>query len=435
MKKLMIILLAVMLLFLCGCGAIAGTAATAPTPIPTPEPTPTPTPEPTPTPIPEFTFPDGSVHLADETQLDLSKLNHKDVTETAALLKQMPDLQKLDLGSDGAWTAKVEDRAELNAETAMVERPETATRDLTWADLRELQEAAPEAELLYRFVFYGRYLTTLDEEMDLNHSTMTDEGAAVREILPLMRNCKYLDMDTCGVSSESMAKIRDDYPEMEVVWRIWFGYEFTCRTDIEFLMDSYFAAGMVDELTQDLKYCTKVKRLDMGHNRELHDWSFLSYMPDLEICIITDSGWENLEMLSGCTKLEYLEAIPISHTYVDLSPLATLVNLEQLNICGIGESDGWEALLNLTKLKRLWIGHWTAYSFPEGAIEQIQAALPNTEINITELAAAVGSWRDDLGHGVPERYILLREQMQYDNYWNVIPQAKNDPKYNAPWYP
>ena len=287
---------------------------------------------------------------------------------------------------------------------------------------------------MYRFVFYGRYLTTLDEEMVLDHSPMEDEGAAVRAILPLMRRCRLLDMDSCGVSSESMAEIRDAYPEIDVVWRVWFGYEFSCRTDIEFLMNSYFAAGMTDELTKDLKYCTKVRRLDMGHNRELHDWSFLSYMPDLEICIITDSGWENLEMLSGCTKLEYLEAIPISHTYVDLTPLGTLVNLEQLNICGIGESDGWEALMNLTKLKRLWIGHWTAYSFPDGAIEQIEAALPNTEINTTEMAAAVGSWRDDLGQGVPERYTLLREQMQYDNYWNVIPLHKNDPLYNPPWY-
>ena len=25
--------------------------------------------------------------------------------------------------------------------------------------------------------------------------------------------------------------------------------------------------------------------------------------------------------------------------------------------------------------------------------------------------------------------------MQYDNYWNIIPLAQNDPKYNAPWSP
>ena len=100
----------------------------------------------------------------------------------------------------------------------------------------------------------------------------------------------------------------------------------------------------------------------------------------------------------------------------------------------MGETDGWEALLNLKKLKRLWIGHWTAYSFPEGAVEAIREALPDTEINVTEQAAAVGTWRDDFGQGVPERYTLLRQQMQYDNYWNVIPLPQNDPKCNPPWW-
>ena len=41
--------------------------------------------------------------------------------------------------------------------------------------------------------------------------------------------------------------------------------------------------------------------------------------------------------------------------------------------------------------------------------------------------------RDDQGNGVPERYLLLREQMQYDNYWNILPTPENDPKYRPPW--
>ncbi|MBR0161541.1 MAG: hypothetical protein IJQ02_09725 [Oscillospiraceae bacterium] len=391
-------------------------------------------PIPTPTPVPELTFPDGSVHSAEETTLDLTALTHADVAETAALLAQMPELKEIDLGSDGAWVEKEEEREELNAITSQVERPETAARDLTWDDLLQLQEAAPDAELLYRFVFYGRYLTTWDEEMDLNHSVMTDEGAAVRKILPLMKRCTLLDMDSCGVSNESMAEIRDAWPEMNVVWRIWFanGY-FTVRTDIEMLWCANFYPFMTSEFTQDLKYCTKLKYLDLGHCLELHDWDFIRYMPDLEVLIITASGWENLDMLENCTKLEFLEVPPMSHTYVDLRPLEKLTNLEYLNICGIGQSDGWEVLLNMTKLKRLWIGLWTAQSFPEGAIEQIYAALPDTEINVTEQMAAVGSWRVNPDGSVPERYLLLREQFDYDHWQDHAPYAYNDPLYKAPW--
>ena len=111
---------------------------------------------------------------------------------------------------------------------------------------------------------------------------MTDNGEAVRDILPLMKHCKKLDMDSCGVPSEEMAKIRDAYPDMDVVWRIWFAADlFTVRTDIECLWCANFYPYMWDQYTQDLKYCTKLKSLDLGHNLELHDWSFLEYMPDL----------------------------------------------------------------------------------------------------------------------------------------------------------
>ena len=111
-KSILMILLAALLL--CGCGLSTGkentdqSSTSAPeaagTETAEPTPSPTPTPAPTPTPVPELSFPDGSVHKADETELDLKKLSHKDVAETAELLRQMPDLQTIDLGTDGAWT-------------------------------------------------------------------------------------------------------------------------------------------------------------------------------------------------------------------------------------------------------------------------------------------------------------------------------------------
>ena len=122
----------------------------------------------------------------DEKTIDLSSLCHKDVAGVAEQLNWLKDLEKIELGSDGAWTGNP---PKLTQETASVERPEEAIRDLSWADLHALQDAAPQAQILYRFRFYGRDFTTLDEAMDLNHSPMTDNGAAVRDILPLMKNC------------------------------------------------------------------------------------------------------------------------------------------------------------------------------------------------------------------------------------------------------
>ena len=426
MKKALISLLLAVLLSGClfGCGREA--VSENPAPIPTVETTATPVP------VSVLRFPDGSAHQADETRLDLQGLTHKDVPETAELLKQMPELEYVDLGTDGAWTET--ERAELNAETAAAERPAEATRDLTWQDLLLLQKAAPRADLDYRFVFYGRYLSTLSEEMDLNHSVMSDEGAAVREILPLMKHCKRLDMDSCGVSSEAMAKIRDDYPEMEVIWRIWFAYnQFTMRTDSERLWCANFYPYMWDEYTQELKYLTHLKYLDLGHNLQLHDWSFLRYMPDLEVLILTSSSWESLDMLENCTKLEFLEIIPYAHLDLDLQPLEKMTNLEHLNITAMGKTENWEVLLKMKKLKRLWIGEETGYYLPEGAEEQIREALPDTEIMFRGGGAATGSWRINPDGTVPERYALLREQFDYDHWPSVAPYPYNDPKYNPPW--
>ena len=426
MKKALISLLVVVLLSGClfGCGREA--VSEDPAPEPTVETTATPVP------VSVLRFPDGSAHQADETRLDLQGLTHKDVPETAELLKQMPELEYVDLGTDGAWTET--ERAELNAETAAAERPAEATRDLTWQDLLLLQKAAPRADLDYRFVFYGRYLSTLSEEMDLNHSVMSDEGAAVREILPLMKHCKRLDMDSCGVSSEAMAKIRDDYPEMEVIWRIWFAYnQFTMRTDSERLWCANFYPYMWDEYTQELKYLTHLKYLDLGHNLQLHDWSFLRYMPDLEVLILTSSSWESLDMLENCTKLEFLEIIPYAHLDLDLQPLEKMTNLEHLNITAMGKTENWEVLLNMKKLKRLWIGEETGYYLPEGAEKQIREALPDTEIMFRGGGAATGSWRINPDGTVPERYALLREQFDYDHWPSVAPYPYNDPKYNPPW--
>ena len=426
MKKALISLLVAVLLSGClfGCGREA--VSEDPAPDPTVETTATPVP------VSVLRFPDGSAHQADETRLDLQGLTHKDVPETAELLKQMPELEYVDLGTDGAWTET--ERAELNAETAAAERPAEATRDLTWQDLLLLQKAAPRADLDYRFVFYGRYLSTLSEEMDLNHSVMSDEGAAVREILPLMKYCKRLDMDSCGVSSEAMAKIRDDYPEMEVIWRIWFAYnQFTMRTDSERLWCANFYPYMWDEYTQELKYLTHLKYLDLGHNLQLHDWSFLRYMPDLEVLILTSSSWESLDMLENCTKLEFLEIIPYAHLDLDLQPLEKMTNLEHLNITAMGKTENWEVLLNMKKLKRLWIGEETGYYLPEGAEKQIREALPDTEIMFRGGGAATGSWRINPDGTVPERYALLREQFDYDHWPSVAPYPYNDPKYNPPW--
>ncbi len=366
-----------------------------------------PVPVATPEPIPEIRFPDGSVHKVLERRLNLPAMEHQDLEAYISVLEQMPKLRYVNLGE---------------AET------EEQPRNFSWEDVRQLQKSFPDVDFRYGFILFEKHFTTLDKEMNFHHIAMEDEGAAVREVLPCMTQCRVLDMDFCGVSSENMAKIRDDYPEIQVVWRIWFGTDCSVRTDVERILASNLNHKLSDLNTQDLKYCTKVRLLDIGHNTMLKDFSFLEYMPNLEVAILGLTGMEDLAPLSGCTKLEYLE---INTLYdgqgLDLSPLGTLVNLEHLDICRLGSIQGWQTLKKLTKLERLWIGCNTW--LPEGAREDLEAALPDTTINWTSDGGSDGLWRNDAGGGYNERYALLRRQFEYSNYTNVSSSWYNDPLY------
>ena len=374
-------------------------------------------------PLSELTFPDGSVHPVDEASLSLPDVTSKDIPTLLGCLKQMPGLIYIDLGKNAGAISPGGDSSE-----------DPVLRDLSWEDIKAVQDACPQAAVNYSFTLWGKSFSTLDTKMDLNHIAMDDEGAAVKEVLPCMKNLTYLDMDSCEVSSESMAEIRDAYPDVNVVWRIWFAAgQFTMRTDSERLWCANFYQHMTDEYTQELKYLTHLKYLDLGHNLELHDWNFMRYMTELEVCIITASGWDTLDMLENCTKLEFLEIVPYAHIELDLHPLAGMQDLEHLNICGMGQTEGWEVLLGMPKLKRLWIGTHTAYFFPEGAMDQILAAHPDTDILYKVDGAATGSWRLNPDGTVPERYKLLREQFDYDHWPQVAPYPYNDPKYNPPW--
>ena len=371
------VLLLLLTVFLNACGAEKQEQTAKPAAEPMPIPVVTAAP------LQEITFPDGSVHKTLERRVDLSALHHENVSAAIEALKQMPE------------------------------------------DVRTLQDACPEADVEYQFTLFGKKFSTLDKEMNFHHVTMDDEGAAVREVLPCMTKCELLDMDFSGVSSEHMAEIRDAYPQMKVVWRIWFGNDCSVRTDVERILASNLNHVLTDDNTRDLKYCTKVRFLDIGHNTMLRDFSFLKYMPDLEVAVICITGLSDLTPLANHEKLEYLE-INTCAQGLDLSPLGTCPNLEHICACYLGHVRGWEELKKLTKLQRLWFGRNT--QLPEGAVEELQEALPNTIINTTNAFGSSGDWRYEGKHMHP-RYKLLREQFDYSNYTNVSSSWYNDPMY------
>lgn len=358
--------------------------------------------------FPEISF-DYSFNLLGKTlslsekSLDLSKISHSDAEQLLNWMPCMKQLKKVDLGND--WEG---------------------TRDLSWDDVSALQNACPDAEFEYGFTLYGKQFKLSDTKMDLNHITMDDEGALVLQVARCMPNLRYLDMDFCGVSDEAMANIRDSLPDTEVVWRIWFGKKYSVRTDVKTILASNPGAGgdLTKENTESLKYCTKVKYLDLGHNITLDSIDFVSYMPDLEVAILAMACWDDARPLANCPKLEYLEVQTTA--LCDLSPLSSLKNLRHLNICYCFGIHDISPLYELTQLERLWIGFLDPV--PQEQIDKMQELAPNCEIDTSVLDPTSGRWRylgkDELGFTIVDpRYKLLREQFGYDEqpyayYWN-----------------
>ncbi len=388
----------------------------------------------------QLLFPNGLAVAPSAASIDLSDLSHEDVDEALDLLGQMENLRHIDLGADRAVTRleregtplPVPEQIWTDGYTVRVDvlARETEPERLSWADIRRIEEAAPEAEVDYRFHIANLPFSTLSERMDVNHILFGDEGALIREILPCMQRLKVLDMDFCGVSSEKMAAIREEYPDVDVIWRVWFGPErrMSVRTDAERVLASSID-GLTDENIGELRYCTKVKYLDIGHS-VIRDLSFIREMRDLEVLIISLTRIRDLTPLTGLEKLEFFEfGQSFGSGGYDLAPLGTCVNLRHVNICCLGEVTGYEALVNLTKLERLWIGD-TTY-IPEEWIGKIRAAAPQAEINTTEPTGCAGTWRYT-GVGYVPRYELLREQFDYDNFQTAVALCFNDPKYGKP---
>ena len=297
-----------------------------------------------------------TISLSDE-MIELPELSRDDVDAVAAILPYMSNLTYADIGGE-------------------------AVNNLEWDDVTKLCDAAPNCVFDYDMTFWTKQISLADETLDLNHIEMLDEGASVKALLPYMHNCKTLDMDSCLVSNEAMASIRDEYPDIEVIWRVNFGENYSVRTNVVKILASKPSKGgaLYNDAGEQLKYCTNVHYLDLGHNEDLSDFSFVAYMPELEVAVISMSSITDLTPFASCTHLKYLEAGNTDIT--DLTPLASCTELKHLNIgtcAGISDI----SCLNDLDLKRFWIGSYTLKNIPQSQISEYEALHPDCEVNTT----------------------------------------------------
>lgn len=397
--KLPLLVILALCLVLCGCAAEQAEEGPAPA-----EQTAAPIAEPAATVKPlEFYEFLGRRYPENAPIADFSGMTEADVDKAVEILGKMPGLIKLSLGNE-------------------------QDNPLSWDSISRIHQAAPQAVIDYDFTLYGKSFNLSDESMDIKWIQIDDEGALVKQITACMKNLTYLDMDSCGVSNESMAQIRDSLPNAEVVWRIWFGDWYTARTNVEKILASMpgKAGELIHDNVMDLQYCTKLKYLDLGHNNYLDTIEFIRSMPDLEVLIVGMTFVEDFSPVADCPKLEYVEAM--TSRLHDLTPFAELKNLRHLNVCYNFALTDISPLYGLTELERLYIG-WHCPVDP-AQVEEMRRCAPNCVVNNTTKDPTEEEWRFAFG-GYHPRYELLRQQFGYEE-WDFA-YIWNDPLYYYGW--
>jgi len=215
----------------------------------------------------------------------------------------------------------------------------TLSNTLSLEDVASLQDANPHATFRYSFSLFGKTLSTTDEEVIYKNHTIGNAGEAqLRAALAVMDNCKRFVLDNCGLDNEVLAGIREDFRDgPKVIWRVYFGVDgrYNTLTDDDTIRAVY---NVTDKTCGPMKYLEDVKYMDLGHNEYLTDFSFVGYMPELEVLIGSGSAVSSLAGIENCKKLTWLELASCAKLK-DVSPLAGCESLKYLNLSFTGVKD------------------------------------------------------------------------------------------------
>lgn len=325
----------------------------------------------------------GKEYPGDTTELDLSSLTSEQIAQAAPALGRFPELSFVQL-MDG-------DSSHLSKE-----------------DVKRLAQAAPGVKLHYTFSLFGQTISTDDETVTFRNLKLDEsDEPELRAALEIMTGCDAFILDNCGLDSETLARIREDYTNTELAWRIQVGRHTVLTSD-----ESLWAAGSVtDSNSSGLRYCRRMKYLDLGHNATLSDLSFVANMPDLEALIVSGCLVTDLSPFENCKKLEFLE-LAYCGKLQDLTPLAGCENLKNLNVSHTKVSD--LSPLDGLPLERFFCVYTSVSSAEQKLFQELHdACWTHFYSDKTGYPYGIG-WRYDDKDHYSEIYAKLREIFDYD---------------------
>ena len=284
---------------------------------------------------------------------------------------------------------------------------EDGTTNFSLDQLKQLQATAPKVAFHYMVELYGKTVSTSDEIVDFANCGVDDE-AELRSALSLLTGVKKVKVTGSKLSNETLAAVQADFPHIKLIWRVNVaGAWYSTDEEVLFLSQS----KLVNSNCGNLKYITSAKYVDAGHSEKLTDVSWLAYMPDLEILILSGSPITDISALEGKTKLEWLE-LTFCDKLVDISVLKTLTGLRFLNIGYTKVSD--ISAINDLPLERF---HALKTKVATADFKAYMESHPDCWTTYTGSKQPYGKgWRyDDGGYTYFEYYAKMREIFDYDS--------------------
>ena len=257
-------------------------------------------------------------------------------------------------------------------------------------DMYLLKSQYPNIVMHWEFELFGVPTSSTATELILNDIPM-DGTDAVEDALKYFYQLKRVEMCECGIPSEEMDALDKRHPETRFVWMVHIGIG-RLKTDdvgcIPYHLHYNLHRPFYDKEAKDLKYCTDLIALDLGHMM-VTDLSFLQYMPKLKYLVLGDM--ELVEDFSYIANLEELVFLEIFQTkFTDVSLLMNMKKLEDLNISWT-KLENPELLKEMTWLKRLWC---TSIGTSQEFFKELSAALPDTLVYYKSLHPTEGGWRN-----------------------------------------
>ncbi len=274
--------------------------------------------------------------------------------------------------------------------------------ELDSAQRKSLIAALPNVKFNWIVEFDGvNYDSKTTDSIDFNRKNITAKTEELFEKLALLQRVRKVDMCGCGYTNAGMEKFVAAFPRIKFVWEITMTAKdngrtlnWTLRTDA--VAFSTLQGNEVIRLSsaqaQQLKYCTDLVALDLGHNG-VKDLSFLKYLPNLKILILVDN-WESgslltdVSMLRYCPKLEYLELF--CNSISDLSVIKYLPNLKDLNVSWTPVAD-YNFFKNMPKIERFFVMN-TCIS--DGDVQKLKEMYPAAQIERYGKDSIDHNWRE-----------------------------------------